>query len=38
LVEQSVAGEWLHSLGAAFANGLLAIVVFTLLDRFKRRT
>src|SRR5438105_3951419 len=32
LVEQNVAGEWLHSLGAAFANGLLAIVVFTLLD------
>lgn len=38
LVKENVSGEWPHSLGAALANGLLAIVVFTLLDRFKRRT
>ena len=38
LVQENPPGEWLHSLGVALANGLLAIVVFTLLDRFKRRS
>jgi len=38
LVRDQVSVEWLHSLGAAFANGLLAIAVFSLLDRFKRRS
>jgi hypothetical protein len=38
LVQENVSGEWLHHLGAAFANGLLAIVLFSLLDRFKQRT
>ncbi|HEV2112996.1 MAG TPA: rod shape-determining protein MreD [Terriglobales bacterium] len=38
LVEQSLPGEWLHALGAALANGLLAIFLFTVLDRFKRRS
>jgi len=37
LVAESVDGEWLHHLGAALANGLLAIAVFSMLDRFKRR-
>ena len=37
LVQESVSGEWLHHLGAAFANGLLAIVLFAVLDRFKHR-
>ena len=37
LVQESVSGEWLHHLGAALANGLLAIVLFAVLDRFKHR-
>lgn len=38
LVQQEVSPQWLHHVGAAVANGLLAIVVFSVLDRFKRRT
>ena len=38
LIDQNLPGEWLHALAVAFANGLLAIVLFTLLDRFKRRS
>jgi rod shape-determining protein MreD len=38
LVQENVSGEWLHHLGAAFANALLAIVLFAVLDRFKQRT
>ncbi|MCI0353272.1 MAG: rod shape-determining protein MreD [Acidobacteriales bacterium] len=37
LVQEEVSGQWLHHLGAAFANGLLAIVLFAVLDRFKQR-
>jgi rod shape-determining protein MreD len=38
LVQQQVSAQWLHFTGAAVANGLLAIVIFAVLDRFKRRT
>jgi rod shape-determining protein MreD len=38
LVQENVPGQWLHHLGAALANGLLAIVLFAVLDRFKHRT
>jgi rod shape-determining protein MreD len=38
LVQEPVSAQWLHHLGAAFANGLLAIVLFAVLDRFKHRT
>jgi rod shape-determining protein MreD len=38
LVREEIHFDWLHSLIAAFANGVLAIVVFSILDRFKRRT
>ena len=38
LVRQQVSPEWMHAFGAALANGLLAIVAFALLDRFKRRS
>ena len=37
LVQESLSFEWLHHLGAALANGLLAIVLFAVLDRFKHR-
>ncbi len=42
LVARNIAGlsldwRWLHALGAALANGLLAIVLFAVLDRFKQR-
>lgn|SRR5579859_326064 len=37
MVLQDVPANWLHSIGAALANGLLAIVVFAALDRFKQR-
>jgi rod shape-determining protein MreD len=30
--------SWLHELGSAFANAVLAVALFTLLDRFKQRT
>lgn len=35
---QPMAWRWGHELGAAVANGLLAVVVFAVLDRFKERT
>jgi rod shape-determining protein MreD len=38
LVQEEISPQWLHHLGSALANGLLAIVVFSILDRFKRRT
>src|SRR5262249_10053262 len=38
LVQEDVSAQWLHHLGAALANGLLAIIVFSILDRFKRRS
>ena len=37
MVQQNAPVNWLHSLGAALANGLLAIVVFAILDKFKQR-
>ena len=37
MVGQNAPVNWLHSLGAAVANGLMAIVVFAILDRFKQR-
>ena len=37
MVQQNAPANWLHSLGAALANGLLAIVVFAILDKFKQR-
>ena len=30
--------SWPHELGSALANALLAVALFALLDRFKRRT
>jgi hypothetical protein len=30
--------SWLHELGSALANALLAVALFALLDRFKQRT
>jgi rod shape-determining protein MreD len=38
LVQESVPGDWMHHLLVAMANGLLAIAIFPLLDRFKSRT
>lgn len=38
LVDESLNAEWMYHLGAALANGLLAIVLFAALDRFKQRT
>jgi rod shape-determining protein MreD len=37
LVDESLNGEWGYHLGAALANGFLAIVLFAVLDRFKHR-
>lgn len=37
MAQQNAPVNWLHSLGAALANGLLAIVVFAILDKFKQR-
>ncbi|HZR27811.1 MAG TPA: rod shape-determining protein MreD [Terriglobales bacterium] len=37
MVLQDLPANWLHSIGAALANGLLAIVVFAVLDKFKQR-
>lgn len=37
LVQENVSANWLHYLGAAIANGFLAIVVFAVLDKFKQR-
>jgi rod shape-determining protein MreD len=38
LLGLSLAWSWPHELGSAFANALLAIPLFLLLDRFKQRT
>lgn len=37
LTAHPVAWRWAHELVAALSNGLLAIVLFAILDRFKRR-
>lgn len=34
---QPVAWRWLHEVGSGAANGLLAIVLFSVLDKFKQR-
>ena len=38
LVRQTLDWPWLFTLGAALANGILAVVLFAILDRFKQRT
>lgn len=38
LVRLSLQWSWSHELGAAFANAVLAVALFTLMDRFKQRT
>jgi len=38
LVGLTLAWSWPHELGAAFANALLALPLFLLLDRLKHRT
>ncbi len=38
LVGQAHAWRWAHEAGAALANGLMAIVLFALLDKVKQRT
>lgn len=38
LVGERHAWRWTHELGAAVANGLMAIVLFALLDKLKQRT
>jgi rod shape-determining protein MreD len=38
LVGLTMEWRWGHTLGAALANALLAVVLFTVLDRFKART
>ncbi|MBZ5571918.1 MAG: rod shape-determining protein MreD [Acidobacteriia bacterium] len=38
LVGLTLHWSWLHELGAAFANALVAVPMFVLLDRFKQRT
>ena len=38
LVGLSVAWSWPHELGSAFANAILAVPLFFLLDRFKVKT
>ena len=38
LLQENFPGDWLHHLGAAIANGFLAVVLFAILDRFKRRS
>lgn len=35
--QSSVSWRWAHELGSALANGLLAVVLFAVLDRFKQR-
>ncbi len=37
MVAQPVAWRWVHEVGSAFANGLLAVILFTILDKFKQR-
>jgi rod shape-determining protein MreD len=38
LVDLPMEWRWGHALGAALANSLLAVVLFTILDRFKARS
>lgn len=38
LVRQTLDWPWLYTLGAALANGILAVALFAILDRFKQRT
>lgn len=37
LVNEDIQWAWGHTLGAALANGLLAVVLFAVLDKLKRR-
>jgi len=37
LVNEDIPWAWGHTLGAALANGLLAVVLFAVLDKLKRR-
>jgi hypothetical protein len=37
LVGLTLQWSWGHELGSAFANAILAAILFTLLDRFKLR-
>ncbi|MDP9268880.1 MAG: rod shape-determining protein MreD [Acidobacteriota bacterium] len=37
LVSEDIPWAWGHTLGAALANGLLAVVLFAMLDKLKRR-
>lgn len=38
LVGQTLKWSWSHEFGAAFANAVLAVLLFAFLDRFKQRT
>jgi len=38
LVGLTLEWNWLHELGSAFANAVLAVLLFAVLDRFKQRT
>lgn len=38
LVRMDVRWSWPHEIGSALANAALAVILFTLLDRFKERT
>ena len=38
LVRLNLQWNWMHELGSAFANAILAVALFALLDRFKQRT
>jgi rod shape-determining protein MreD len=38
LVGLTLEWSWLHELGSAFANAVLAVLLFAILDRFKQRT
>ena len=37
LVSEEIPWAWGHTLGAALANGLLAVVLFAILDKLKKR-
>ena len=38
MVSLTLTWSWTHELGSAFANAILAVFLFALLDRFKQRT
>ena len=37
IIDLNLQWRWLHTIGAALANGLLAVVLFAILDRLKQR-